>query len=84
MTEQATTREEAREGLRAALQTWVDEGIFNPVIPAYSDFDGDGTPDYWGLDTFGRLIEVPSTELEKYTNVTDIDAPTDPAEMQGP
>lgn len=52
-----TTRDEVRDHVRAALLDWRRRGVTDPVIPIYADVNGDGRPDFFGLDTFGRLVE---------------------------
>ncbi len=55
MSGSATSRAEAREAILSALLQWRAEGVEDPTIPVYADVDGDGIPDVYGLDAFGRL-----------------------------
>lgn len=71
MTE-ATTRDEAREAIRSALLDWARD-IAKPMIPAYRDEDGDGAPDFYVLDSFGRLTVIDANDpgFGDYTNVSE-------------
>lgn len=66
-----TTREEAREGIRSALLAWRADGVANPLIPVYSDTDGDGIPDFYGLDDNGQLIQVSGATVDDSVAVSD-------------
>lgn len=59
-----TTRTEARDAIRQALLDWKAAGEPNPVIPVYADEDGDGIPDFYGLDSFGNLTLVSGVVVE--------------------
>lgn len=50
-----TSRDEVRAAMRDALLYWRAEGVVDPVIPMYADVDGDGKPDFYGLDPFGQV-----------------------------
>lgn len=67
------TRAEVREAIRQDLQTWVAEGIERPCIPVYADLDGDGVPDFYALDAFGRVVAVNGLDLSGYTRVDELD-----------
>ncbi|MFE7846670.1 hypothetical protein ACFUTX_15910 [Microbacterium sp. NPDC057407] len=68
----ATTRDEAREAIQAALLQWRDvDGVADPTIPVYTDVDGDGVPDVYGLDAEGRLELRPSAWVTDTVSVSD-------------
>lgn len=75
-----TTRKESRDEIRRALNQWREDGVKDPVIPSYNDQTGDGIPDYYGLDSFGRV------EVRDGANLvgTDISTMDQPAEAVGP
>jgi len=60
---ETTTRAEAREAIRQALLDWRAAGEPDPVIPVYADENGDGVPDFYGLDAFGQLRLVPGVTV---------------------
>lgn len=68
-----TSRGEAREAIRSALLDWRDSGVVNPVMPVYSDLDGDGVPDYYGLDSFGQLTVVSGADMPTTNPVESTD-----------
>ncbi|MDQ1113924.1 hypothetical protein QE418_003372 [Microbacterium testaceum] len=53
-----TTRAESREAIRQALIAWKKDGVTNPVLPVYTDLDGDGVPDFFGLDENEQVVTV--------------------------
>lgn len=55
---ESTTRAEARKAIRLALLAWKADGVARPLIPVYADLDGDGIPDFYGLDEDENVIEV--------------------------
>lgn len=65
--------DEMREAIRSSLQVWQAEGVERPVVPLYSDVDGDGVPDFYGLDDDGALVLVSGDDLEGRTNVETLD-----------
>lgn len=73
MSDEQTGREEAREAIRESLLQWRADGYDFPVVPVYGDLDGDGIPDYYGLDDDGELIAVSGADMEGRTNVELID-----------
>lgn len=72
----ATLTDEDKEQLRAALQTWKDEGQESPLIPTDTDIDGDGTADAFGLDDQGNLTIVFGVKLEETVYEADGDGTT--------
>lgn len=52
-----------RTTLREALLTWRNAGEARPLIPVYRDEDGDGVPDFYGLDAGGELELVSGATL---------------------
>lgn len=67
----ATTREEAREAIRSALLGWKADGVARPLIPVYADRDGDGIPDFYGLDDNDQVIEVSGATVFDSVAVSD-------------
>lgn len=49
---------EERAILRKLLLAWKRDGNPNPIIPAYRDEDGDGVPDFYGLDENDEVVVV--------------------------
>lgn len=70
--ETPTTRAEFTEAIISDLKGWRDEGFNRPAIPVYADLDGDGVPDYYALDTFGRLIVVSADDIGSYDRVDEL------------
>lgn len=62
--------EEDKIVLRDALRKWRDGGVVNPTIPMYADADGDGVPDFYGLDENDELVVVPGTLQESVSEST--------------
>lgn len=71
--ETPTTRAELAEAVTADLKRWVEAGVARPMMPVYGDLDSDGLPDYYALDTFGRLVIIDGDDLEGHTDVSLID-----------
>jgi len=65
--------EEDRVALKAALQTHIDAGEENPMIPLDVDLDGDGKADAIGLDENGELTVFSGVDLEETVYVSEGD-----------
>lgn len=63
-TQQDWLTSDMEEALTQTLQTWVEQGYPNAVIPIYHDIDEDGETDYVGLNSFGKLVTLSSTQVE--------------------
>lgn len=50
--------------LTAVLTTWRAEGVENPTLPIFDDIDGDGIPDFYGLDNNGELVIVSGATID--------------------
>lgn len=50
--------------LRDVLISQRTSEIPNPVLPAFDDFDGDGTPDFFGLNDSDELVVISGATLE--------------------
>lgn len=59
--------------IRDTLLAWQTEGVAHPTIPVFADVDGDGTPDFYGLDAFGQLIVVPGVTVADTVSVSEGD-----------
>lgn len=66
-----TTRDESREAIRTALLGWKADGVANPIIPVYSDLDGDGVPDFYGIDDNDQLVQVSGVTVVDSVAVSD-------------
>ncbi|MCC4250727.1 hypothetical protein [Microbacterium testaceum] len=66
-----TTRDESREAIRTALLGWKADGVATPIIPVYSDLDGDGVPDFYGLDDNDQLVQVSGVTVVDSVAVSD-------------
>ena len=64
--------DEDREEITAALKGWVSDGVARPAIPIYADMVGDPRPDYYALDTFGRLVVVDAADVSGYDLVENL------------
>jgi hypothetical protein len=73
-----------RAELLAALLAWRDAGEQRPLIPIYGDVDGDGVPDFVGLDSFGGLAVVSGATLADSTAAHDDAGEVDVPELGGP
>ncbi len=67
-----TTRDEARDAISTALLGWAGD-VSKPMIPAYCDEDGNGAPDFYVLDAFGRVTTIDANDpgFGDYTNVSE-------------
>lgn len=68
-----TTRAVAREAIRLALLAWKADGVAEPLIPVYADVDGDGIPDFYGLDENENVIEVSGASVSVADTVATSD-----------
>ncbi|MDF2506269.1 MAG: hypothetical protein K0Q52_128 [Microbacterium sp.] len=50
--------DDERTIIQQILLQWKADGVQNPIIPAYQDEDGDGVPDFYGLDAADAVILV--------------------------
>lgn len=57
--------------IRDALIAWKASGIEEPRIPVYSDMDGDGVPDFFGLDAEGNVVLISGVSIEDSVSVSD-------------
>jgi len=67
--------EEAQRAIVEALKGWAASGVPRPAIPIYADMVGDPRPDYYALDTFGRLVIVDAADVSGYDLVENLDQP---------
>ncbi|MDN3309548.1 hypothetical protein QWJ90_01250 [Microbacterium oryzae] len=66
-----TLTPEEEEQIVQALLAWREAGEENPTIPLFDDVDGDGVPDFYGLDGDGKLTVVSGATLESSVYVSE-------------
>lgn len=49
--------------IRQCLLDWRKAGVERPLMPVYRDVDGDGVPDFCGLDEHGAVVIVSGATL---------------------
>lgn len=58
------------EAIRQALLTWRASGVADPKITVGRDVDGDGIDDFYGLDSFGRLMLLSGVTIADTVSVS--------------
>ncbi|MDY0830727.1 hypothetical protein SK224_16450 [Microbacterium sp. BG28] len=51
------------EATRSILLAWRADGVPRPLLPVYRDEDGDGVPDFYGLDDADQVVLVSGATL---------------------